>query len=250
MSGIRTGRTRVLAAAGVAVLLVGIGWATQALLIAAANSAGDSPQPATLAALTQAQHNEAAGERVASLANAAEPLEAESLQKLRGHEVTIRKPAGPPRVELGVVDAHGNQVTAACSTCHATRPPNVNNRTTASLNEFHQNVTVSHGSVSCLSCHNPGDYDTLHLADGRTVEFTNVMTLCAQCHGPQTRDYQHGAHGGMTGHWDLSRGPRMRNNCVDCHDPHSPGFPAMKPTFKPRDRFLEHKEHGGDKHGQ
>jgi len=171
-----------------------------------------------------------------------------SIQKKRLGEsfysVTIRQPAGPPRVDLGVhnpwkgQDAAGKPITVACSTCHASRPANFANRSPADLDEFHQDLAFAHGKVSCLSCHNPSDYDTLHLADGSTVEYSDVMTLCAQCHGPQTRDYHHGAHGGMTGYWDLSRGPRMRNNCIDCHDPHAPSFPAMKPTFKPRDRFL------------
>ena len=99
-----------------------------------------------------------------------------------------------------------------------------------------------HG-YSCLSCHNSEDYDALKLADGSRVEFTEVMTLCAQCHGPETRDYEHGAHGGMNGFWDLTRGPRTKNNCVDCHNPHSPAFLPMQPTFKPRDRFLKKEGH-------
>ncbi len=153
--------------------------------------------------------------------------------------VTIRKPAGPPRVVTAVKDAHGALVTVACSTCHATRLPNAENRTVKDLDEFHGGMAFSHGTVSCLSCHNPNDYDSLKLADGRRVEFTDVMTLCGQCHGPQLKDYEHGAHGGMNGYWDLTRGPRTKNNCVDCHNPHAPQFPKMQPTFKPRDRFLE-----------
>ncbi|NOZ41422.1 MAG: hypothetical protein GXP24_14535 [Planctomycetes bacterium] len=165
-------------------------------------------------------------------------------RKLRGQRdkftITIRQPVGPPRVELRAPNSlqRGKPITVACSTCHASRPANFANRTPADLDEFHQDLTFAHGNVTCLSCHNPDNYDTLHLADGSSVEYSDVMTLCAQCHGPQTRDYRHGAHGGMIGYWDLSRGPRTRNNCVDCHDPHAPSFPAMKPTFKPRDRFL------------
>lgn len=153
--------------------------------------------------------------------------------------VQIRKPAGPPRVMTAVQDAQGALVTVACSTCHGTRPPNPENRTVKDLDEFHGGMAFSHGTVSCLSCHNPSDYDSLKLADGRRVEFTDVMTLCGQCHGPQMKDYEHGAHGGMNGYWDLTRGPRTKNNCVDCHNPHAPQFPKMQPTFKPRDRFLE-----------
>jgi hypothetical protein len=67
---------------------------------------------------------------------------------------------------------------------------------------------------------------------------TDAMTLCAQCHGPQFRDYQNGSHGGMNGHWDLSRGPRLRNHCVDCHDPHVPQVLPVHPAPGPKDRFF------------
>ncbi len=153
--------------------------------------------------------------------------------------VTIRKPAGPPRVATNLKDFHGEAVTVACSTCHSTRSPNLQNKTPQSLDEFHSGMKFSHGTVSCLSCHNAADYDSLQLADGHRVEFTDVMTLCGQCHGPHMRDFEHGVHGGLNGYWDLSRGPQQKNNCVDCHNPHTPQFPKMQPTFKPRDRFLE-----------
>ena len=153
--------------------------------------------------------------------------------------VEIRKPAGPPRVVTGLRDGDGNVVTMTCSTCHTTRQPNHQNRNASDLDEFHGGTVFSHGTVSCLSCHNESDYDALKLADGSRVEFSEVMTLCAQCHGPQMKAYEHGAHGGMNGYWDLTRGPRTKNNCIDCHNPHMPRFPKMQPTFKPRDRFLE-----------
>lgn len=164
---------------------------------------------------------------------------AHSATPSRRYPVQIRQPSGPPRVVTAVKDARGELVTVDCSTCHMTRPPNAENRTVKDLDEFHGGMAFSHGTVSCLSCHNPTDYDSLKLADGRRVEFPEVMTLCGQCHGPQMKDYEHGAHGGMNGYWDLSRGPRTKNNCVDCHNPHAPQFPRMQPTFKPRDRFLE-----------
>lgn len=160
----------------------------------------------------------------------------------RIHNVQINKPSGPPTVDTGLKDFHGNPVTTSCSTCHTTRQPDFKNKTTADLDEFHKLMHFSHGAVSCLSCHNSNDYDALKLADGTRVEFIDVMTLCAQCHGPQMRDFEHGAHGGMNGFWDLKYGPQVKNNCVDCHNPHTPQFPKMNPTFKPKDRFLD-KEH-------
>ncbi|MGI9457565.1 MAG: cytochrome c3 family protein [Aeoliella sp.] len=159
----------------------------------------------------------------------------------------IRKPTGPPVIELKEPDPQGRIGVIACSTCHSVREPNPANRAPADLDQFHLSMEFAHGKLTCLSCHNPQDYDTLRLADETTVEYPEVMTLCAQCHGPQATAYEHGAHGGMSGYWDLSRGPRTRNNCIDCHDPHQPKFPSMVPTFKPRDRFLDaapaHQEH-------
>jgi formate-dependent nitrite reductase cytochrome c552 subunit len=153
--------------------------------------------------------------------------------------VTIRKPPGPPRVVTTLKDVHGSSLTVACSTCHTTRLPDHQNKSVKTLDEFHSGMAFSHGTVSCLSCHNPGDYDSLQLADGSRVDFTDVMTLCGQCHGPQMKDYEHGVHGGLNGYWDLTRGPQQKNNCVDCHNPHAPQFPRMQPTFRPKDRFLE-----------
>ena len=162
---------------------------------------------------------------------------------------TIRRPTGPPTIELSEVDPQGRSGQIACSSCHSVRKANFATKTPADLDQFHQNMQMAHGTLSCYSCHNPSDADTLRLADSTTVEYPDVMTLCAQCHGTQARDYEHGAHGGMNGYWDLSRGPRTRNNCIDCHDPHVPKFPSMKPTFKPRDRFLSPGTLGSNAHG-
>lgn len=150
------------------------------------------------------------------------------------HELHILKPEHP-RVLTGKVRSDGTPETVSCSTCHSTKEPNVALASSTDLKDFHVGMKFTHGSLSCLSCHNVDNYDELKLADGRGVSFPNVMTLCAQCHGPQYRDYQRGSHGGMTGYWDLTKGPRTRNHCVTCHDPHSPAYPKMMPVFKPLD---------------
>ena len=160
-------------------------------------------------------------------------------QDLKRFAVEINKPKGAPRTSLGKKDAHGELITVACSTCHATRAPNPENRNEKDFDEFHQGVSIAHGKLGCLSCHNEKDYDTLKLADGTRIDYSEVMKLCLQCHNQQARDFEHGAHGGMSGFWDLSKGPRRKNNCVDCHLPHAPRFPKMRPQFKPKDRFLE-----------
>ena len=153
--------------------------------------------------------------------------------------VAIHKPAGAPTIPTGTFDEKGNAVTIACATCHTTKPANPDAKLGTPLAQFHQGLVGKHGNLSCASCHHTTDgYATLRLADGKNVPYTEVMTLCAQCHGPQFRDYRRGAHGGMTGYWDLTKGGRARNNCVECHDSHAPKYPTVAPARGPNDRFL------------
>lgn len=155
------------------------------------------------------------------------------------YAVIIRKPSGPPRIMLAGNDPQGRTGSVACSTCHAVRQANLENKSPATLDEFHRGMAFNHGSITCYACHNPNEMDALRLADGSSLAFENVLTLCAQCHSKQAESFAHGAHGGMNGHWDLSRGPQMKNNCIDCHDPHAPQYPMMIVEFKPKDRFNE-----------
>lgn len=177
------------------------------------------------------------------------PTHAESTRQVapggQEHEVTIKasRELGTLKTRLGEEKYAG----VMCSTCHsmpgdkppATRPEE--------LTEFHTGMKFTHGELTCNSCHNPDDRGTLRKADGTVVAFEDTMQLCAQCHGPQFRDYSNGAHGGMNGYWDLKQGPRVRNNCVNCHDPHDPAFPSMHSAPPPRDRFLG-APHGKDAH--
>lgn len=153
-------------------------------------------------------------------------------------EVVVRQPIGAPRIATGTLDEKGHPVFVACATCHATKPPVASAKLGTPLQQFHQRLMGQHGEMTCNSCHNPGDgYATLRRADGKSLPYSDVMQLCAQCHGPQFRDYQHGAHGGMTGFWDLAKGGRVRNNCIDCHDPHAPKYPTVMPARGPADRY-------------
>lgn len=166
------------------------------------------------------------------------------------HSVSIRTPDSKPLVHAGKNDAHGNPVMVSCATCHDTRTPDFKTNDAALLDEFHQGLKFAHGGQSCLSCHNSGDYNTFKRADGQPLDFSQSLQLCAQCHGPQYRDYQNGSHGGMTGHWDLKQGPRERNHCTDCHDPHHPAYPTVMPVFPPKPIIGEAKlpPHGGSTH--
>jgi formate-dependent nitrite reductase cytochrome c552 subunit len=154
-------------------------------------------------------------------------------------EETIAIPDKLTSIETGEVDALGRPVRIACATCHSLRDEAEVPARAEELTEFHAGLTFEHGSITCASCHvaTPREAPRLKLADGTILPMVEAMQLCAQCHGPQFRDYRNGAHGGMTGAWDLGRGGRTRNHCVDCHDPHVPRTPPVHPAAKMRDRI-------------
>lgn len=144
-------------------------------------------------------------------------------------------------IESGSLDGLGRPVRVACVTCHGVRDAGTGfPESSLSLKDFHSGLSVNHGNLSCKACHadRHGGPPMLRLATGEEVPTSEAMRLCAQCHGPKSQDYLHGSHGGMNGHWDLERGPRLRNHCVDCHDPHVPKFQPSRPVLPPRDRFI------------
>lgn len=152
--------------------------------------------------------------------------------------IHISQPAKLSSIEVAAAAGDTQSLRVTCISCHSMHESGALPRSADALEQFHRGLTVVHGELTCGSCHEPGHHDRLRLADGTSIPMQEAMRLCAQCHGPQHRDYRQGSHGGMHGHWDRSRGPRVRNHCVDCHDPHAPAFVGGQPVFPPRDRFL------------
>jgi hypothetical protein len=147
---------------------------------------------------------------------------------------TVHVPEKLTSIESKEVDALGQPLRVPCATCHSLKEPARMPERPEQLDEFHQGLQFRHGEMACVSCHQADAPQSLHLATGTPLPMTEVVTLCSQCHGPQARDFKAGAHGGMTGHWDLSRGGRTRNNCVSCHDPHAPKYAGALPVMPPR----------------
>lgn len=136
-----------------------------------------------------------------------------------------RMQSDPPIVHAGGFDRH-------CMECHRFFEPD--RRESARQLVQHTHIVLDHGlNDRCLNCHDRINANRLILRGEKTVPFSQSARLCAKCHGPTYRDWQHGMHGKTVGYWDGSSGNPRRFTCVECHDPHAPAFPPMKPLPGP-----------------
>ncbi len=118
-----------------------------------------------------------------------------------------------------------------CGECHNLFP---SPRTATKSLLRHKHIQLKHGiNIHCFNCHNIENRNTFVDDIGREIPFDSPELLCARCHGPVYRDWQHGAHGRTNGYWDISKGEMTRLKCIECQDPHQPPFPSMKPAQAP-----------------
>ena len=105
------------------------------------------------------------------------------------------------------------------------------------LPEEHNDLVMGHGrhnrNNNCFNCHDEANLELLQTRDGRELKLVESTPLCGSCHGPTYRDWEAGAHGRPSGYWNQKLGPVKREDCVSCHDPHSPAFPSRAPAPGP-----------------
>ncbi len=103
--------------------------------------------------------------------------------------------------------------------------------------EEHEDIVMGHGTHGrnndCFNCHNDKNLLLLQARGIESLKMENSTPLCGSCHGPTLRDWEAGSHGRTSGYWDRSKGPYKKQDCVNCHDPHSPGFPGRRPAPAP-----------------
>jgi len=103
----------------------------------------------------------------------------------------------------------------------------------------------THGrNNNCFNCHNDENLLRLQPRDGRELKFEESTLLCGSCHGPTYRDWEAGMHGRTSGYWERSLGPFKKQDCVNCHNPHSPKFPGRQPAPPPN--YLREKRGATD----
>lgn len=99
----------------------------------------------------------------------------------------------------------------------------------------HRNLQLDHGNNRfCLNCHHPTNRNAFVDYDGSEIRETEVVMLCAKCHGPTHRDWKAGVHGRRNGYWNVQKGIQTQLRCIQCHDPHDPKFKPVKPLAPPR----------------
>ena len=125
----------------------------------------------------------------------------------------------------------------ACAECHTDDLDKIKGK---DVQKGHWNITLKHANentMNCLTCHNGDDMDNLKSLTGTKIDFNNSYNLCSQCHTKQFEDWKGGAHGKRIASWAP---PRASMTCVNCHNPHSPGFakrwPAKYNTQKVHER--------------
>ncbi|MCF6359620.1 MAG: cytochrome c family protein [Cyclobacteriaceae bacterium] len=116
-----------------------------------------------------------------------------------------------------------------CNNCH-TQPLSKMASNDPSGKKAHWNFQLNHATeeaLTCLTCHSSNDVEYLRLNNNKKVGFNKSQKVCAQCHSTQYNDWVGGAHGKKLGGWAP---PRVSNTCVNCHNPHSPGFETRWPS--------------------
>jgi len=151
----------------------------------------------------------------------------------------VRQPSLAPRYRAGVF-------TYGCNDCHKILPAGAGDTVRTVIQ--HREIVLEHGiNTWCLSCHHPVNRNAFVDDRGGEIPWNQPQRLCAKCHGPVYRDWQHGSHGRTNGYWDTTRGEQTRRRCIECHDPHRPPFPSMRPAPGPNTLRMG-RQHGRDRH--
>lgn len=147
----------------------------------------------------------------------------------------VRQPRLRPEYAVAVY-------TYRCSDCHRIIPsPAETDRTLTQHTEIH----LQHGiNTRCFNCHHRTNRDAFVDDYGGAIPWDQPQLVCAKCHGPVYRDWQHGSHGRTNGSWDVRQGTQTRRRCIECHDPHQPPFPPLAPAPGPHTLRMGPPEYG------
>ena len=134
-----------------------------------------------------------------------------------------------------------------CSNCH-TKNLDELKLSNSAIKKAHWDIELVHAPISymqCTTCHTANDMDKLHSLSGDVIDFNHSYQVCAQCHSTQYKDWKLGSHGKKIGGWAP---PRVSNTCVNCHNPHKPGFASRHPARLNTKMMREHRKSAKSTH--
>lgn len=117
----------------------------------------------------------------------------------------------------------------ACTECHT--KPLEKLKSNTDKKKAHWDIKLEHADINtmnCITCHSGNDMDNLKSLTNKKIDFNQSYKLCSQCHSKEFEDWKGGAHGKRMGGWTS---PRASKSCVDCHNPHKPGFETRFPSW-------------------
>ncbi|CAM1369639.1 NapC/NirT family cytochrome c [Tenacibaculum xiamenense] len=125
-----------------------------------------------------------------------------------------------------------------CTECHTEPLAKMQSK---DIKKAHWNIKLNHAAkntMNCVTCHNSEHMDDLRSITGHKIDFNRSYKLCSQCHQKQYKDWTGGAHGKRIKSW---ASPRASMTCVNCHNPHSPGFETKWPARFNTQKIKERK---------
>jgi hypothetical protein len=130
-------------------------------------------------------------------------------------------------ITFSIPERKGEIKSYACTECHSKPLQKMQSK---GLKKAHWNIKLNHAAaniMNCTTCHDGNSMNNLKSITGHTIDLNNSYKLCSQCHQKQYKDWTGGAHGKRIGSWAP---PRASLTCVNCHNPHSPGFDTKWPA--------------------
>lgn len=130
-------------------------------------------------------------------------------------------------ITFSIPERKGEIKSYACTECHSIPLQQMQRK---DLKKAHWNIKLNHANantMNCTTCHDGNSMNNLKSITEHSIDINNSYKLCSQCHQKQYKDWTGGAHGKRIGSWAP---PRASLTCVNCHNPHSPGFDTKWPA--------------------
>ena len=137
-----------------------------------------------------------------------------------------------PAEEIAQGLLNSSEIISTCNDCHADLLPDRRRKDLTALHgKLFTLLTQESENSWCINCHFMNENDSLKLALGKSLTFSESNQVCSQCHPKKLREWEVGVHGKRMGDWGDEKKYMLR---VNTDYPHRPKIKAMAPEPPPR----------------